>query len=988
MARPNVSDIRAENGNVESEYDDAGRLTKVTDLDGFSTTMKYSLTDQIIEQTDPLGHTVISEYDRRDRLIRKVDPRGNETRFAYDDNGNLTSMTDALGRVTLHGYDGEDRIIRTVDSQGAVSTVTYDAAGRVIRETDPLGNSVTHVYDAVGNEITTYDARGIKLRQVDYDERSFPVTTRDAIGHSTSVEYDAVGRLTQAQDPLKRTTQYEYDALDRPFQTRDPLNRVSTKEYWPDDFVRHLVNPLDASTEFRYDQARRLDRVTTAAGRRTFLEYNKRDLLTEVSKPSGITFNYSYDEIGRLTRFSSSGPNLIVPEIHYDYDENGNLVTVSTRSFSDISPVPRLRRTYDALDRMISFTDGEGNRLDYEYDEAGNLSSLVYPDGRQVNYSYDAANRLTTISDWAGRITRYTYNANSQVTRVAFPNGTNRRMGYDPNGRVILRKDFDSNDDLIVGYSYSYDSAGQVSAETLEHPPPPHDTPGIDMTYDSDNRLLTFNGQSVSSDADGNLTRGPLGPAFSFEDFGYDHRNNLISAGDVNYFYDQEDRLVGFTNSEGTTRLAVSPSGDLSQVVEKTAPNGTDTQYVYGIGLAYEVTGSEIKVYHYDHRGSTTALTGGNGTIVGTVAYGPFGELVQRTGETDSLFLFSGLFGVITDPTNELYHMRFRWFSPQIKRFVTADAHYGDIALPHTLNRYAYTGNNPINRIDPGGEFFNLIGAAIGAVVGGLVSVVIKVASDAISGKKVDFNSGDYWAEIGGAFVSGAVTSACIGSGAGIAAASACGAAGSSLGYLTTQGLKGEPVNAEQLAFEALVGGISGAVAGGAAKAARFGRAAGPKPAVGNRFGQFRQGFRADSPTSFKLGLLARDQAIQGSDEYLVSVILPKAGVRKLIGTTVGKEVAKAVARRTLVVGSLALTSLGLKVAGRVAGNFLFNSQAGGAAGSGNDNTDIEDGGRQAVSGGVKGVYGEYVHWQLYINALTLAGRPIPNNPNNVLATF
>ena len=52
----------------------------------------------------------------------------------------------------------------------------------------------------------------------------------------------------------------------------------------------------------------------------------------------------------------------------------------------------------------------------------------------------------------------------------------------------------------------------------------------------------------------------------------------------------------------------------------------------------------------------------------------------------------------------------------------------------------------------------------------------------------------------------------------GIAAGALCGAAGSSLGYLTTQGLKGDPVDPGQLAAAAAVGAAAGALGAGAGR--------------------------------------------------------------------------------------------------------------------------------------------------------------------------
>ncbi|MEJ2147451.1 MAG: proprotein convertase P-domain-containing protein [Acidobacteriota bacterium] len=979
---PKTASHPAESGHVGMDYDAQGRMTSMTDMDGYTRTVEYSPTDQITKQTDAIGDSVTSEYDYRDRLTRKTDAKGNQTQFQYDGNDNRISMTDALGRVTHYVYDGEDRLIRTTDPAGHTISLTYDALGRVVGETDALGHTATHEYDAVGNEVATYDAQGNKIRAVEYDSRNFPVRSRDAFGQASTLEYDALGRLTATVDAMGRRTQYGYDALDRPTSVQDPSGRVSSKTYWADDFVKNIIDPKGNETEFRYDQARRPSSVQTQLGTTTQFQMDKRDLLTQVTRPSGSTYNYTYDEVGRVTRFSTGGPGLIVPDIYYDYDENGNVTTVSTRGFDDFEPVPRLVRTYDALDRMTSYTDAQGNTVGYEYDTAGNLSALVYPDGKRVTYTYDAANRLIRISDWAGRHTDYTWNSNDLLTRVEFPNGTRREMDYDLEGRVLARRDIDSSGQLIVGYRYTYDAVGQINAEQVDGASPQAYQPQpVTMTYDSGNRLLSFNGQAPTFDADGNMTRGPLGNGF--DDFFYDHKGNLLSAGNLSYSYNPEDQLVGFGSGNQRTNLVVSPSGNLSQVIQSTNPSGVKTYYVYGVGLVYEVTGSQVRVYHYDQRGSTTAFSGPSGTVTGRIDYGPFGEISGRSGSTDSLFLFCGMFGVITDP-NGLNYMRYRWYSPQIKRFVNADAHYGDIALPDSLNRYAYTGNNPVMRMDPGGEFWNIV---LGALIGAAASVAIKIASDAISGKKVDFTSGDYWAELGGAAIEGAVTGACLSTGVGIAGGAACGALGASAGYLTTQGIKGDQVDPGQLAFEAGVGAVAGGFAGGAARFARFG----PKTAVGNRFTQFRQGFAAKDPLGFKLGLLARDKAVMGSDEYLVAQILPKLTFRQRFFTAPGKAVGKALARRTSTVTYRAWKG-GEKLskgAGFIIGNALFDSSGGGgSAGAAESSAGIQQSGWNEVSAGHKGVFGEFIHYHLYISALRAAGRPIPDNPNNVLATF
>ncbi len=44
-----------------------------------------------------------------------------------------------------------------------------------------------------------------------------------------------------------------------------------------------------------------------------------------------------------------------------------------------------------------------------------------------------------------------------------------------------------------------------------------------------------------------------------------------------------------------------------------------------------------------------------------------------------------------------------RYYSPRLGRFMSADPSGGDLSDPQTLNKYAYTRNNPINMIDPTG---------------------------------------------------------------------------------------------------------------------------------------------------------------------------------------------------------------------------------------------------------------------------------------------
>lgn len=126
------------------------------------------------------------------------------------------------------------------------------------------------------------------------------------------------------------------------------------------------------------------------------------------------------------------------------------------------------------------------------------------------------------------------------------------------------------------------------------------------------------------------------------------------------------------------------------------------TKYVYGIGLIGEETSGSFKTYHFDYRGSTTAITDINGNVTDTFEYDTYGNLISRTGTSAVIFLYNGRDGVVTDE-NGLIYMRARYYSPKLKRFINADIIAGEISNAVTLNRYAYANGNPVSNIDPFG---------------------------------------------------------------------------------------------------------------------------------------------------------------------------------------------------------------------------------------------------------------------------------------------
>jgi RHS repeat-associated protein len=126
-------------------------------------------------------------------------------------------------------------------------------------------------------------------------------------------------------------------------------------------------------------------------------------------------------------------------------------------------------------------------------------------------------------------------------------------------------------------------------------------------------------------------------------------------------------------------------------------------KYVYGLGIAYSVSGTAIEIYHTDRLGSVRALTDATGTTIATYRSDDWGRPAGSTGSSSQPFSFTG---EPRDGTG-LTYLRARYYDPDLGRFMTRDRWLGVPALPQTHDRYAYVANNPVTRTDPSGQILD-----------------------------------------------------------------------------------------------------------------------------------------------------------------------------------------------------------------------------------------------------------------------------------------
>lgn len=699
-------------GNTETmAYDSVGNLARLTDPTAAATTYHYGTLRELLEIDDAAGNKVVNTYDWRLRKSTVTDPSGALTSYAYDGNNNIVSTTNGLNQTTTFVYDNEDRPTQVTDPLGHTSSRSYDKDGRLIGTTDAAGDTTSYTYDGANNLLTVKDGLSHTVVTNTYDARNQLHHSTNALGRTSTLAYDNARLLAAESDPLGRITSFVHDALGRTTTVHAPLSTVTSQTFDADGNRTAIVNANNKSTNFTFDVADRLTRVTTPAGKATTYAYNNRSLTSSLTLPSGSHTSLYYDALGRVS--IAIDP---VGRITYSYDKNGRLI----RTAQTISGTTKtISRQYDLLGRLTQFTDAAGKVLQYTYDSAGNLTTLTYPDQKQVTYGYDAARRLTSVTDWASRVTSYTYDADSRVATITRPDQSVETFTYDAAGQITESRDT-AGQNVIHAIHYTFDADGENIGENIGPAPGIYHPADLTLTVDADNRLATINQHAAVYDNNGNLTGATI-PGSAISTLIYDARNRLVRAGGLTYTYDAYDAenrrtYTRVSTSTGATNYVNNPNAGLDQVLVKTAPNGTVTRYVYGLGLIGEETNSTFTTYHYDHRGSTTALTRINGSVIQRFSYGPNGEPVGFNPATaPTQFLYGGRYGVSTD-TNGLCYMRSRYYLPAISRFINQDIVLGDITSGISLNRFAYANGDPIDKNDPFGfaaEPFDTIRAVV-----------------------------------------------------------------------------------------------------------------------------------------------------------------------------------------------------------------------------------------------------------------------------------
>ena len=462
------------------------------------------------------------EYDAWGHLVRTTDSTGyNSGATTYDLNGNVLTSTDANGNVTTNTYDALNRVLtaNTVcsdTSKNVSKSYVYDNMGRV-RSKTANGVQTSYQYDIFGRvyqELSPKSFKGYFYEGISqYAKEQLVGINHQTMYSSTQYEYDAEMRIAQVKESGNLTATYTYDANGNKVSETLANGVVSTYSYNGCNKVTKLVTKSGNSDISSYEYSYYLDGSDACKVRNengiietTSYDYDGLKRLTRESISNGKTadtYSYEYDDYGNRSKMVANGSEeyetvydytvngkytaLLQKEIKtveetsnatisdglaisptdlitstaadakteetaYSYDANGNQITKTAESKTETN-------TYDGLNQLIGFTDGE-TTASYKYNADGLRTSKTV-DGKTINHIWDGNKQIVVDMDDSDWYSAEVYVRGTNLLAKFSKQSGNVKTDYqyytqNAHGDVVNLTDADG----AVTKSYTYDAFG------------------------------------------------------------------------------------------------------------------------------------------------------------------------------------------------------------------------------------------------------------------------------------------------------------------------------------------------------------------------------------------------------------------------------------------------------------------------------------------------------------------------------------------------
>jgi len=344
-------------------------------------TYSYDAAGRLVEERTPGLGSVIRTYDEAGRVTSVTDSSGVRTGLNLDALGRVVADTNGFGYVAQHSFGAN---IETVtDRNLKTTTITKDALGRAISIKDPDNNITAFTYKV--------QTDGTQRDSIAYPDNTWEVTITDK-GGRTIQKLDKRGvaqSFVYSNDWNVNTVRYE-------MATKPTLEVVYTRnaKSQVEKIERTEGGVTTAKTEYTFDDAGRVlsQKQTVGADiKTTGYAYDMARRSVTLTLPDGTTRTKVLDERGRLDSVYLDGAMVA----DYFYDNNKHTGTILGNGIG-------ATYGRDAAGRLTSMAYGKNGqdpilRHDLGWDVAGQLKwTKKVPDAiADERYGMDNQGQLT-----------------------------------------------------------------------------------------------------------------------------------------------------------------------------------------------------------------------------------------------------------------------------------------------------------------------------------------------------------------------------------------------------------------------------------------------------------------------------------------------------------------------------------------------------------------------------------------------------------------
>ncbi|MEI2467798.1 DNRLRE domain-containing protein [Niallia taxi] len=701
-----------------SKYDTNGNVISSTDKESKTTTFKYDDKNQVIEQVDPDGIKTINQYTGYNLISSQV---GEEiTRYEYDKYGRETKVIHPNNTFNTTFYNEENNSITITDAKGNTNSTIYNNYGETISETDEENRTTKYTLDELYPDVKT--------------------SVIDGNGNKTTYEYDANGNMLALIDANNSKKSYKYDGNDQlieslfPFRGETTLKNINTydsngnietiklnsgiTENYAYDEVDQLVNITVKNSSGQsklqwinsYDNAGQLtnriykDAVTNSTLIEKKYSYTSNNLVEKYIQGK-YTINYKYDEMDRINNQKISYDDTVVPfninrVLNYTTEGKTKSIVVETGTDTQL----KIDYDYDLKQNKASISLQNGLiKSGYNYDNANNLTSIIYTKQNNTDsnttfeYAYDKSGNITKDITQSGT-SQYFYNNNDQLIKEVLPNGVTIEYHYDKVGNRT--KQIKNGTET----RYNYHKGNQII-----------DKNSIPYTYDLDGNLIQddkfkYSYNEISAQTSVTTLDNKVIARYEYDEEGL-RTKKIVGNKSFEYYYEGEDN-----------NLTLEITRDNNQIQKYRYYQWDDTGKVFGMLIKEKNSSGEWidQSYYFltNHRGDVVSIVNNAGKEVGSYNYDSFGNILSETGDIakENSIRYASYY---YDQETKHYYLKARYYAPENGNFLALDPHPGDDDDSVSQNGYTYADNNPVNLVDPDGNWAQLVVyGAVGAYRG------------------------------------------------------------------------------------------------------------------------------------------------------------------------------------------------------------------------------------------------------------------------------